>query len=65
MPQPRAKDFRGRSQEELFRELGNYYRELHQLRQQRALAQLPNPKRIKMVRKIIARLQSLLNESTV
>jgi large subunit ribosomal protein L29 len=63
MRQPKAQDFRGRSQEELERELANYYRELRELRQQRALAQLPNPKRIKMVKKIIARVRSVLNES--
>lgn len=62
MPQPKAADFRGRSREDLLHELGERYRELHGLRQQRALAQLPNPKRIKIVRKMVARLQTLLNE---
>lgn len=65
MPQPKAGDFRGRSREELLQEVANYYRELYQLRQERALAQLPNPKRIKLVRKIIARLQTVLNEPVV
>jgi large subunit ribosomal protein L29 len=65
MPQPKASDFRGRSRDELLHELTNCYRELHEVKQQRALAQLPNPKRIKMVRKMIARLQTLLNEPKV
>ena len=62
MPQPKASDFRARSREELLQDLATYYHELYELQQERALAQMSNPKRIKMVRKAIARLQSVLNE---
>lgn len=62
MPQPKGSDFRGHSREEILHNLANYYREYYDLRQQRALAQLSNPKRIKMVKKIIARLRTVLNE---
>jgi large subunit ribosomal protein L29 len=58
----KAKDLRPRSTEELNRELTNLKEELFNLRFQHATGQLPNPMRIREVRKDYARIKTILRE---
>ena len=58
-----VKELRGKSVEELNQELVAAKKELFNLRFQNATNQLDNTSRIKEVRKIIARIQTLITEA--
>ena len=58
-----VKDLRGKSVEELNKELVAAKKELFNLRFQNATNQLDNTSRIKEVRKNIARIQTLITEA--
>ena len=58
-----VKELRGKSAEELNKELVDAKKELFNLRFQNATNQLDNTSRIKEVRKNIARIQTLITEA--
>src|SRR5438067_11185991 len=57
-----ASDLRGRSQDELNEEVDTLGREIFNLRFQRASGQLENTARVRLVRRDIARIKTILGE---
>ncbi|MGB0774340.1 MAG: 50S ribosomal protein L29 [Akkermansiaceae bacterium] len=62
MPQPKAKEIRELSTEELSARLRDLKQEALNLRLQQATGQLENSARLKLVRKEIARVQTVASE---
>ncbi len=60
----KAVELRGKSVDELHRELLGLRREQFNLRMQRGAGQLANPMRFAVVRKDIARIKTVLNEKS-
>lgn len=58
----KAREFREMTDHELHNMLADMYRELFNLRFQLATKQLPNYRRIRMVKKDIARIKTVLRE---
>lgn len=58
----KAREFREMTDHELHNMLANMYRELFNLRFQLATKQLPNYRRIRMVKRDIARIKTVLRE---
>lgn len=58
----KAKEFREMSLEELYAKEGELYEQLFKLRVQHSIGQLENPSKIRLVRKDIARLKTVLKE---
>ncbi len=57
-----TKDLRNKSADELGKELSELQREQFNLRMQKASGQLPRPHQIKVVRRNIARIKTLMRE---
>ena len=57
-----TKDLRSKSVDELGKELSELQREQFNLRMQKASGQLPRPHQIKVVRRNIARVKTLMRE---
>ncbi|MCX7995084.1 MAG: 50S ribosomal protein L29 [candidate division WOR-3 bacterium] len=55
-------ELREKSREELIEMLNGLYRELFNLRVRHAIQKLPNPLRLRMIRKEIARIRTILRE---
>lgn len=58
-------ELREKSQEELIDLLDGYYKELFNLRIRRTAQELPNPLRLRMVRRDIARIRTILREDEI
>ncbi len=58
----KARELREFTDQELNQRLGELYKELFNLRTQKSTGQLENPKRIKEVKKDIARILTILRE---
>ena len=57
-----ARELRGKSDEDLQKELIDMYREVFSLRMQKGMGQLSRPSRIRNVRRDLARLKTVLSE---
>ena len=62
MPQPKAKELRELTAEELNSRLRDLKQETLNLKLQQATGQLENPARLRLVRREVARVMTILNE---